>query len=405
MEMPTPPAAIPQTRNPTPILALIVAMTAIGSMSLNMLVPALPSLAVTFAVDAGTVQLVLSLYLFGLAVSQLFMGTWSDRFGRRPVLIAGFIIAVLSNFAAVISTHIGELIAARLVQSFGASTGLAVGRAIIRDLYDRDRAAAMLGVVTSVTILSPMIAPVLGGVLDTALGWRSIFVVLGVGSAAVLLYVVLALPETRPERSSGGRFVLLTELRMLAQSRKFLGYVLTLGFGAVPFFTFVGGAPHVIVSIMHYSSAAYGIGFAVVCATFLGGTTLTARFAGSVGVDRLIACGLACIVIGSVLSVLSTLFFSHLGPASIFVPQMLMSFGNGMFMPNSVAGAMSVRPEAAGTASGIAGFAQMGLGAVGAQIVGFLLVGANSAMPMSLMILVSAFSALIPYFLLSRRAI
>jgi DHA1 family bicyclomycin/chloramphenicol resistance-like MFS transporter len=271
------------------------------------------------------------------------MGTLSDRFGRRPVLIAGFIIAVASNFGALVSNHIGQLIAARLVQSFGASTGLAVGRAIIRDLYSRDRAAAMLGVVTSVTILSPMIAPVLGGVLDTALGWRSIFAVLCLGSAAVLLYVLLALPETRPERHGGG-FVLVAELKLLARSRKFLGYVLTLAFGAVPFFTFVGGAPHVIVSVMHYSSAAYGIGFAVVCVTFLGGTTLTARFAGRVGVDRLIGYGLACIVTGSVFAVVGTLFFAHLGPASIFVPQMLMSFGNGMFMPNSVAGAISVPP-------------------------------------------------------------
>lgn len=404
MEMPTPPAALPKARATKVILGLIVAMTALGSLAMNMVVPALPSLAATFMVDISTAQLVLSLYLLGLAVSQLFMGTLSDRFGRRPVLIAGFIIAVISNFAAVFATHVGPLIVARLVQSFGASSGLAVGRAIIRDLYDRNRAASMIGVVTSVVVISPMIAPAVGGLLDTAFGWRSIFLALGIASACVLVGLVVALPETRPARETGAGFVLWSELRELAGSRKFLGYVITLGLGTMPFFTFVGGAPHIFAGVMHYTSAAYGFGFALVSLGYLGGTTLTARFVVRFSVDGLIGCGLGCVVVGSVLMLLSTLYFPDAGMASIIVPQILMSFGNGMFMPNSVAGAISVRPHAAGTASGIAGCAQMGAGAAGAQIVSYLLVGATSAMPMVLMIVGTAFLSLIPYLLLSRRA-
>ena len=137
----------------------------------------MPGLIATLGAGAGTVQLTLSLFLLGMAISQLVLGTLSDRFGRRPVMLAGLALTVVASFAALAATSIAGLIVARTVQAFGATVGIVIGRAIIRDLYDRDRAASMIGWVTMAMVVAPMIAPLIGGALDTAFGWHAIFAV------------------------------------------------------------------------------------------------------------------------------------------------------------------------------------------------------------------------------------
>jgi DHA1 family bicyclomycin/chloramphenicol resistance-like MFS transporter len=132
-------------RTPWRLLALLIAMTGVGSLSLNILVPAIPSMVAKFATEPANVQLTVSLYLLGLAVAQLIFGPLSDRFGRRPVVLAGLALATVASTAAIFAANIASLITARVVQSLGASTGQTIGRAIIRDLYDRDQAASMIG--------------------------------------------------------------------------------------------------------------------------------------------------------------------------------------------------------------------------------------------------------------------
>src|SRR3954451_25466569 len=170
------------------LLALLIGMTAVGPLSLNILAPAMPGLIVTFGADAGAVQLTLSLFLFGMAVSQLVLGTLSDRFGRRPVMLAGLALTVVTSFAALAATSVAGLIMARTAQAFGATAGSVIGRAVIRDLYDRDRAASMIGWVTMAMVVAPMIAPLIGGALDTAFGWHAIVLFLGLFSAAILAW-------------------------------------------------------------------------------------------------------------------------------------------------------------------------------------------------------------------------
>ena len=135
--------------------------------------------------------------MLGLAVAQLVFGPLSDRFGRRPVVLAGLAIATVASTAAIFAASITSLIVARVAQSLGASTGQTIGRAIIRDLYDREHAASMIGLVATVVVLMPMVAPLIGGVLDTLFGWESIFIFSAALSLAVFLWAVAALPETR----------------------------------------------------------------------------------------------------------------------------------------------------------------------------------------------------------------
>src|SRR6185436_6510660 len=162
--------------HPWRLLALLIGSTAVGPLSLNILAPAMPGLITTLGASAGTVQLTLSLFLLGMAVSQLVLGTLSDRFGRRPVMLAGLAITVVASFAALAASSIAGLIIARAAQAFGATGGIVIARAVIRDLYERDRAASMIGWVTMAMVVVPMIAPLIGGMLDTAFGLQAIFV-------------------------------------------------------------------------------------------------------------------------------------------------------------------------------------------------------------------------------------
>ena len=380
--------AAPEARAGAPrVLVLLVAMTAIGPMALNILTPAVPGLVTTFGTDAAAVQLTLSLYLLGLAASQLVMGPLSDRFGRRPVVLAGLTLAAVSSVAALAATSIEALIVARIVQAIGASTGVVVGRAIIRDLYDRDRAAAMIGWVTTATVVAPMLAPMIGGFLDTALGWEAIFAFVGLVSAVTLIGAVLGLPETQAAAMSGGIVRFLAEARLLIATPQFCGYVLCVAANSAMFFVYIGGAPHVVVTMMGQSSAVYGVWFAVASLGYMAGNFIAAHRSAVVGVDRMIWWGTLVALLAAGIECVLVLAVPGGGPAIIFVPQIIISIGSGFLMPNALAGAVSVRPQAAGTASGFTGFLQMGLGALSAQIVSHLLDGANSALPMVLVML------------------
>jgi DHA1 family bicyclomycin/chloramphenicol resistance-like MFS transporter len=386
------------------LLALLMAMTAIGPLSLNILVPATPGLVATLNTDPGTVQLTVSLYLLGLAVSQLALGPLSDRFGRRPVVLCGLLLTVVSSFAALAATSIGSLIVARTFQAFGASTGIVIGRAIVRDLYDRERAASMIGWVATVMVMAPMVAPLIGGLLDTALGWEATFVFVGVFALLVLGWAWLGLPETRPDHVTGGGITYLaSEARSLLGSAAFNAYVLAATLGSATFFAFLGGSPHVVIGLMGESSASYGAWFITTAFGYLLGNLAAARLSPRVGIERMIRAGLAFEVAGALFSVLIVWLFPLGGPATIFPPQFFVSFGNGVLMPNAIAGAVSVRPQAAGTASGIMGCAQMAVGALAAQALSWLVAASTTALPMVIAILAIAVAAVTGYAWLMRR--
>ena len=378
-----------------------MAMTALGPLTLNILVPAVPNLVVSMNSDPATVQLTISLYLFGLAISQLALGPLSDRFGRRPVAIAGLAITAAASVLAIAMSSIGGLILARALQAFGASTGLVIGRAVIRDLYDRERAASMIGWVTTVMVVAPMVAPLIGGLLDTTLGWESIFVFIAIASFIVLSWAFMALPETRPDHITGGgvRFI-ARETRALLRDRNFNGYVLAAAIATATFFAFLGGGPHLVIGIMGRSSAEYGAWFALTAFGYMVGNLIAARMSPRFGVDNMIRAGIGLQIVGAVISIVLATVFPLGGPETVFPAQFLLSCGNGIFLPNAIAGAISVRPQAAGTASGIAGFVQMGLGAVAAQAMSTVITHSSTAQPLGWTMLVLAGLAMILFVIL-----
>ena len=398
-----PDGAVRSDEHPWRLLTLLIAITAVGPLSLNILAPAMPGLIGTLGAGAGTVQLTLSLFLLGMAISQLVLGTLSDRFGRRPVMLAGLALTVVASFAALATTSITGLIVARTCQAFGATAGIVIGRAVVRDLYDRDRAASMIGWVTMAMVVAPMIAPLIGGALDTALGWHAIFAFVGLFAAAILVWASFQLPETRKVATGEGFAHFLAASGSLLTDRAFLGYALVAAFNSAMFFTFIGGAPHVVVTIMHRSSAEYGIWFLAISLAYMAGNFAAGRWSAKYGVDVMIRAGVAVTVAGAAVGIIWVLLDPAGGPAVIMTPQMIIGFASGFMLPNALAGAVSVRPQAAGAAAGITGFMQMGLGAATSQLIGHLLDGAQTGLPLAAIVLVLCACGLVAFFALAPK--
>ncbi|MEK9970360.1 MAG: multidrug effflux MFS transporter [Ferrovibrio sp.] len=361
--------SVPPVRR-QPSVFILVAMSALGPLALNIFMPSMPGLARELAVDYGTVQFTLTLFLIGLGLAQLVYGPISDRWGRRPVLLFGLGVYCAGSIACALAPTIAWLMLGRGLQAIGGCAGLVLGRAIIRDLYERDRSAAMIGYVTMAMSLAPMLAPALGGYLDTLFGWRSSFAFCSLAGTAVFVWVILTLPETLSQRGLGeGAAALVRGYSLLLRSPVFCGYVLQTAFTSGVFFAFISGAPFVVVTVMGEPASSYGLWFIVVSLGYLTGNFFTGRFSARLGVDRMLVFGALIQLFGTSALALA----NWLGPLSlpgIFLPMAVVAVSNGLVLPNGIAGAISVNPRAAGAAAGLSGALQMLTGAIAAALVG-----------------------------------
>jgi DHA1 family bicyclomycin/chloramphenicol resistance-like MFS transporter len=397
-------------RSPAPtskvMLLLLVTMTGVAPISLYMLVPALPVLAASFGRDISIAQMTVSLYMVGLACSQIVMGPLSDRFGRRPVLLGGLGLMVAASLGCSFAETLPQLIAARFFQALGGATGMVVSRAIIRDLYPRERVGAMISLVIAVMMIAQMVSALFGGLLETAFGWRSIFYVISAASLLVVIGIAVALPETRRARDPGPGSGFRGDILGLLSSRAFVGYMLCQVLASQIIFTFAGAGPYIVVTQMGRSSAEYGAWFATTGFAYLIGNLFCVRFAPRHSLERLIWFGLALQLAGALLNLAWGLTGLNQMPSWLFGTQMLLMVGNAFVMSNSAAGAISVRPEAAGTASGAMGFLQMGLGSLSSQFGAYLGGHFASAVPTNTAIAVlSVACAATMLFLVPRRGV
>ena len=362
-----------------PPLVVLVAVSALQPFAINVLAPATPGLARSLATDYATVQLTLTLYLVTVAATQLVVGPISDRIGRRPCILAGIGLFGVGSLLGALAESIETLLLARVVQAAGGGTCFALARAVVRDTASRDRAASMLGYLTMAMVVAPMVAPLVGGFLDRHFGWRSIFLVMVALAAAVAAAAAALLHETAARHEGAGLASLFRGYPDLLRNRSFLGYTLALSSTTAAFFAFVAGAPFVVVEVMGASPDVYGVYFLFNAGTYMVGNFLTGRFGQRIGSERLTRYGLYLSVASGVSAVLCMLVLPWT-PAALFLPLMLNGIGNGLTVPGGTAAALSVRPDLAGTAAGLVGATQLGLGALAAVIVGSLVTLAPAAL-------------------------
>ena len=392
--MPTPPA------NTCAFIAVLAVITALGPLSMQIILPVLPVMQVAFEVPAATVQYVLSLALFTIAFSTLVYGPASDRYGRRPVLVIGLIIFVIGSVIAAVAPTIEIVILGRIVQAVGGAAGMVLSRAIIRDLYDRETAARLMAYMITALVVAPMISPLIGGLLNDAFDWRAIFIFAGVIGALVLVFALPRVPETLPPGTDVQTFRgMLGGFLILLRVPAFLGYAGQVGFGMGMFMAFLGAAPFVMINVLERPPTEFGLFFVMISAGFMAGTFLTGRFGERVGMDRMMRLGSALAVLFGVV-MLGFVLAGMWSPWTIFVPGAAMAMANGLAMPNAQAGAVSISPQFAGTASGLLAFLQMLIGAGFAQLAG--VVQDDTPLPMAIVMLTASVLAFLSSNFLTR---
>jgi DHA1 family bicyclomycin/chloramphenicol resistance-like MFS transporter len=371
---------------PIGFLAILVAVSSLNPLAINIFVPSLPGMMETFGTDFGTIQLTLSLYLFATAIAQLAIGPLSDRFGRRAVLLAGLGLFVLSSLLCAFAGSIGTLLFGRVLQGASGCAGIVTARAIVRDRYNREQAVAMLAYLTMGYASAPMIGPVIGGIVNDHLGWRANFVLIAAASAICTAWAWRSLPETRPSAAALERdAAFIKEVFQLVRLPAFWAYTLVAAFATCGFFAFLGGAPYVSSTLLGLSGTGFGIYFVFISLSYIAGNYLSARLAPRVGLHVMIVTGSTIsLVAAAAMTIL--LVAGWLSSLTFFGPICVITFASGLVLPSGITGSVSVRPNLAGSASGVGGSLQMGFGAVASLVVGWLLSAYESAIPLALSI-------------------
>ncbi len=382
------------------LVAVLAVITALGPLSMQIILPILPVMQDAFLVTAATVQYVLSLALLTIAFATLVYGPASDRYGRRPVLLVGLLIFLLGSIISALAPTIELVIVGRVIQAVGGAAGMVISRAIIRDLYDRDTAARLMAYMITALVVAPMVSPLIGGLLNDSFGWRAVFVFSGALGLVVLAAAAPRVPESLPPNASVQTFRgMLSGFAVLLRVPAFLGYAGQVGFGMGMFMAFLGAAPFVMIDVLGRPPTEFGLFFVLISAGFMAGTFLTARIGQRVGLDPMmrIGSGLA-VLFGAVM--LGFVLAGYWSPWTIFLPGMGMAFANGLSMPNAQAGAVSISPRFAGTASGLLAFLQMLVGAGFAQLAG--MVQDNTPLPMAVIMLTASTLAFLSAVFLTR---
>jgi DHA1 family bicyclomycin/chloramphenicol resistance-like MFS transporter len=328
-------------RTTAPHVVTLVILAGLSTLAMNVFLPSLPGMARWFGVDYAVMQLSVSTYLAGSAVLQVVIGPISDRFGRRPVILAALAVFVLATLAALVAPDARWFLAARVLQAVVA-TGMALSRAVIRDMVPAEQAASMIGYVTMAMSVVPMIGPGIGGWLDERFGWQASFLLL---AAAGLLTIALVWADLGETARPSGRSLAeqMREYPELLRSPRFWGYAAAASLASGSFFAYLGGAPFVGEKVLHLSPSAIGYYFAAPAIGYAIGNFLAGRFSERVGLNRMILAG--TILSTAALSGGSLLARALPAHPMLFFPVVgLMAMGNGMTLPNANAGVLSVRP-------------------------------------------------------------
>jgi len=370
-----------------PKLATLIVLSGLSVASLNMFLPSLANIAAEFEASYALVSLSIAGYAAMTAVLQLIMGPLSDRFGRRPVILAGLVIFCLASLGCLLATDVATFLAFRMLQA-AIIAGYAVSRAVIRDSSGAQHAASLMGYIAMAWALAPMLAPMFGGALDELFGWRATFwAFLGLGLAVfALCWVDLRETNRTPSETLMQQFRTYPEL---FRSRRFWGYTLCLTFSAGGFYAFLAGAPLVAAVMFDISPARLGVYIGSITVGFIFGSFLAGRLSAQHALTTMMIAGRAVACAGMILGLL-ILSAGIVHEVTLFGACICYGIGNGITMPSSTSGAMSVRPRLAGSASGLSGALTVAGGAATSAVTGAILTAENAAYGLLGMMLLSA---------------
>jgi MFS transporter, DHA1 family, multidrug resistance protein len=382
------------TQKPGPLFALALAwISFIGPLAVHLFMPVIPAVKAALGLSDALAQLTFSIALFGMAISTLFYGSLSDRYGRRPVLLAGLALFLFGSAISAAAASVFTLVLGRLVQAFGAGSGITLGRAIAQDVYGRDRLVKAIAYLTMAYTIAPMVSPLVGGILVDAFGWRSVFafaLALG-GLIAGLTY--LAVFETRaPSPENRGSGTVMQNYVALFSHLRFTAFVLQTGFITGTFMVAATAASGLLKDMLHRPSTEFGLYFLLFPSGLLFGNFITSRIGNRVANETMVLAG-SLVVLAAVTAQSSVLLSGHVSQLTLFVPGFFITMAQGISLSYAQSGAMATNPKLAGTAAGVGVFVQNLCGAAFAQLYGFLADG--SVVPLTQTTAISVLCALV----------
>lgn len=354
-----------------PLLVLIISMMMMQPLSTDLYLSSLPSLVTGFGVPVATVQLTLSLFVFGFGGAQLVVGPLSDRYGRRPVLLSGLGLYVAASVLCGLSQSIELLIAARFIQALGCCTAVMIARAIVRDAFEPQDSAKLLARASTWISLAPIVGPIIGSYLQVAFGWRAAFAVLGIFSACVMAACILHLPETNQHKNPKATDIggILANYKLVLGSREFWLNVTpgALSYGGI--FMFISGSSFVLIKVLGVPTQWFGYCFALGVSGYMSGTLVCRRLLKTISGEQALRIGTICSLTAGLYFLAATLL--GLWHWSVVVLAMFLAMAShGINFPVSQAGAVSPFPKQAGTAAGLMGAVIMAFAFVIGSIVG-----------------------------------
>ena len=380
---------------------ILGALSAFGPLSIDMYLPSLPILTTDLHTSTSLAQFSLTACLLGLSVGQLVAGSQSDIRGRRIPLLIGLVCFTVSSLLCALSPSIWILLLLRFIQGFAGSAGIAISRAIVRDLYSGSEMIKFFSLLMLINGVGPIFAPIIGGQLLQFTSWRGVFLVLCLVGIIMLLTVYFSLSETLPlqRRSQGGLTNTLATFRALLCDRVFMGYALPQGLVMAAMFAYISGSPFVIQNIFGASPQMFSIFFAINGLGIIIASQITGRLASRIHGKKLFLGGLVLAATGGIL--LLTMILIGAGLILILLPLFVLVSSVGIVSTAGSSLAMENYGHSAGSASALLGLFSFVIGALVAPLVG--LGGGNTALPMGLVIAVSEIGAISSYFLLRQK--
>lgn len=385
-----------------PWLILLAALTAIGSLSIDMYLPSFPAMAADLGVSANKVQLTLASFLVGLAVGQLFYGPFSDRYGRKPPLYFAIGLYLLASFACIFVKDIDTVIVLRFFQGLGGCGGFVISRAAIRDKMGAEGAAHAYSLMMLVFGLAPILAPLFGGLVLTLWGWRAIFVALTAFAAACLIAMHYVMKESLDPQHA--RPLQLGRVGKqywdLLHDRQFMSYALCGGLAQAGLFAYIAGSPHVLIELYGIPAQYYGFVFGSNAIGLIAASQINARLVKKQPLERILKYTLTIAASVSTISAIAVASGINSLPL-LLIGLFLYLSSYGMISPNAIAMVLKYQGKQAGTASALAGTLQFTLGVLSGVAMSFW--QNDSALPLTAIMAFCGLSALSMYYLVAKK--
>ena len=346
--------------------AILITLSALAPLSIDMFLPSIPDITAEFSAESSTIRLAVTMYLLMAATAAMIFGPASDRFGRRPALVAGMTLYVLGGLLAWFAQSAEMLVGARIIQGFGSGAGMAISRATVIDVYGRDRATRIIAIMSVVMALAPMLAPILGGIYQETVGWRWVFATLSLLGVVIIAAYIRQIPETNLQRDPRALHLpqILRNYRTLFSTRAYIVPVALVSIVFAGHLTFISTSALVLIDEIGISAGLYGISFGLVSAGLMAGGGMSGWLVGRVPAPWMLFGGMSLTALGgAALFILALLIRDPapalFGAALIVVPMFFTAMGASVARPVITVAALTPFRHMAGMAAAVMGFSQM----------------------------------------------